>query len=145
MDELLSINVPGVRSFLVFSSFGFNPPVSNFQSYSTVALRLLHPYSTDDKTSRLMVKQFSTVRETQRGSQSYMEKRRRMKEIEVTRRRRGAVKRVDSNLASNHFPMCSPQSGTPERFTELLHREEKREEGDRGDQEEKKGSQKRRD
>ena len=30
----------------------------------TVASRLLHPYSTDDKTSRLMVKQFSTARDT---------------------------------------------------------------------------------
>ena len=57
----------------------------------TVASRLLHPYSTDEKTSRLMVKQFYSV-------------------------------------------------GHPERFTEL-HREEKREEGDRGDQE-KRGSQK---
>ena len=34
--------------------------------------------------------------------------------------------------------------GHPERFTEL-HGEEKREEGDRGDQEEKRGSQKKRD
>ena len=84
------------------------------------------------------------MRDTKRGSQSYMEKRRRMREIVVTRRRRGAVKRVDSNLASNHFPMCSPQSGTPERFTEL-HREEKREEGTIGDQEEKRVSQKGRD
>ena len=33
--------------------------------------------------------------------------------------------------------------GHPERFTEL-HGEEKREEGDRGDQEEKRGNQKRR-
>ena len=41
----------------------------------TVASRLLHPYSADDKTSRLMVKRFSTVEDTQRGSQSYMEKR----------------------------------------------------------------------
>ena len=47
-----------------------------FSLLLTVALRLLHPYSTDDKTSRLMVKRFSTVRDTQRGSQSYMEKRR---------------------------------------------------------------------
>jgi len=39
-----------------------------------VASRLLHPYNTDDKTSRLVVKQFSTVRDTQRGSQTYMEK-----------------------------------------------------------------------
>ena len=62
----------------------------------TVASRFLHPYSTENKTFRLMVKQFSTVREH------------------------------------------------PERFTEL-HREEKREEGGRGDQEEKTGSQKERD
>ena len=73
----------------------------------TVALRIPHPYSTDDKTSRLMVKRFSTVRDTQRGSQSYMEKRRGKKEIEVTGRRRGGIKRGESNLASNQFPMCS--------------------------------------
>ena len=78
-----------------------------------IASRLLHPYSTDDKTSRLMVKQFSTVRDTQRDSQSYMEKRRGRQEIEVTRRRRGGVKRGEINLASNQFPKCSPQSRTP--------------------------------
>ena len=77
----------------------------------TVASRLLHPYSTDDKTSRLMVERFSTVRDTQRGSQSYMEKRRGRWEIELTRRRRGEIRRRESNLASNQFPMCSPQSG----------------------------------
>ena len=49
--------------------------------------RLLYLYSTDDKTSRLMVKIFCTVRDTQRGSQSYMEKRRGRREIEVTRKR----------------------------------------------------------
>ena len=64
-----------------------------FSLILTVASRLLHPYSTDDKTSRLVVKQFSTVKDT------------------------------------------------PERFTEL-HGEKKREEGNRGDQEEKRGSQK---
>ena len=41
----------------------------------TVASRLLHPYHTDDKTSRLMMKSFSTVRDTWRGTLSYMEKR----------------------------------------------------------------------
>jgi len=51
------------------------------------------------------------VRDTQRGSQSYMEKRSGSREIEVTRRRRGGIKRGESKLASNHFPMCSPQSG----------------------------------
>ena len=64
-----------------------------FSLILTVASILLHPYSTDDKTSRLMVKRFSTVRDTQRGSQSYMEKRRGGREIEVTRRRRGGIKR----------------------------------------------------
>ena len=58
----------------------------------TVASRLLHPYSTVDKTSRLMVKRFSTVRDTQRGSQSYTEKRRGRKETEVSRKRKGESK-----------------------------------------------------
>ena len=79
----------------------------------TVASRLLHPYSIDDKPFRLMVKRFSTVRDTQRGSQSYMEERRGRREIEVTRRRRGGVKRRESNLASNQFPMRSLQAETP--------------------------------
>ena len=87
----------------MFSSFGIKPPASGFQLYSTVASRLLHPYSTEDKTSRLMVKQFSTVRDPQRGLQSYMEKRRGRRDIELTRRR-GGVKRGETNLASNHTP-----------------------------------------
>ena len=40
-----------------------------------------------------------------------MEKRRGRREIEVTRRRRGGIKRGESKLASKQFPMCSPQSG----------------------------------
>ena len=63
-----------------------------FSLILTVVSRLLHPYCTDDKTSRLMEKIFSTMRDTQRGSE--------------------------------------------------LHKEEKREEGDRDNQEEKRGSQK---
>ena len=90
------------------------------------------------------MKSFSAVRDTLRGSQSYMEKRRGRREIEVTRRRRGGIKKGERKLASNHFPMCSPQSGSLEMFTEL-HREEKREEGDRGDQDDKGGNQKERD
>ena len=60
----------------------------DFSLILTVALRLLHPYSTDDKTW-LMVKRFPTVRDTQKGLQSYMKKRKGRREIEVTRRRRG--------------------------------------------------------
>ena len=84
-----------------------------FSLILTVASRLLHPYSTDDKTSRVMEKRFSTMRDTQKGSLSYMEKRRGRRETEVTRRRRGGIKRGESNLASNQIPMCSPQPGTP--------------------------------
>ena len=84
-----------------------------FSLILVVASRLLHLYCTDDTTSRLIKKRFSTVRDTQRGSQSYMEKRSGRREIEVTRRRRGGIKRGESNLASNQIPMCSPQPGTP--------------------------------
>ena len=66
-----------------------------FSLILTVASRLLHPYSTNDKTSRLMVKILHS-------------------------------------------------EGHPERFEES-HREDKREEGDRSDQEEKRGNQKGRD
>ena len=86
---------PGVRSSLVFSGFEIKPPDSGFCLVFTVASRLLHLYSTIDKASRLMVKRFSTVRDTQRSSQSYMEKRRGRWEIEVTRRRRGGIKREE--------------------------------------------------
>ena len=79
-----------------------------FSLILTVASRLLHLYNTDDKTSRLMVKRFSTMRDTQRGSRSYMEKKRGKREIEVTRRKRRRIKRSESNLATNQFPMCSP-------------------------------------
>ena len=65
-----------------------------FSLIFTVVSRLILLYSTIDKTSRLKMKSFSTVRDTQRGSQ--------------------------------------------------LHGEEKREEGDRSDQEKKRGNQKRR-
>ena len=53
----------------------------------TVVSKLLLLYSTIDKTSRLKMKSFSTVRGTQRSSQSYMEKRRGRREMEVTRMR----------------------------------------------------------
>ena len=114
-----------------------------FSLILTVASGLLHLYSTDGKTSRLMMKSFSTVRDTQRGSQSYMEKRRGRREIEVTRRRRWGIKRGESKLVSNHFPICSPQSG-PLRDVHGVtqRREEKRKEGDRGVQEDKRGNQK---
>ena len=75
------------------------------------------------------MKNFSTVRDTPRGTQSYMETRRGRREIEVTRRRRGGIKRGESRLASNHFPVCSPQSGP---LRDVHRVTQRREEGGRG-------------
>ena len=84
-----------------------------------------------------MEKRFSTVKDIQRGSQSYMEKRRGRREIEVTRRRKGESKgeRAISPVINSQCALHSLKY--PERFKEL-HREEKQEEGDRGDLGEKK-------
>ena len=68
---------------------GLSPLPLDFSLILPVVSRFLQLYRTDNKTSRLMVKRFSTIRDT-------------------------------------------------ERFTEL-HEEEEREEGDRDEQEEKKG------
>ena len=63
------------------------------------------------------------MRDTQRGSQNYMEKRRGRREIEVTRRRRGGIKRGECSLSSNNSLCALYSLGPSERFTEL-HREE---------------------
>ena len=85
-----------------------------------------------------------TVWIPQSCSQNYTEKRRGKIEIEVTRRRRGGIKRGESKLASNHFPMCSSQSGSLRDVHRVIQRR-KREEGDRGGQDDKGGNQKERD
>ena len=120
MDELLLINIPWSQEFpgvLRFLDLSLLPLVISL--ILTVISRLLHLYSTNHKTSRLMEERFSTMRGTQKSSLNYMEKRTGRREIAVTRRRRGGIKRAESNLDSNQIPMCSPQPGTPERFTEL--------------------------
>ena len=71
----------------MFSGFGLSLLPLIFSLILTVASRLLHLYSTNDKTSRLKMKSFSTARDTQRDSQRYMEQRRGRKDIEVTRMR----------------------------------------------------------
>ena len=104
----------------------------------TVVSKLLLLYSTIDKTSTLKKKSFSTVRATQKGSQHYMEKRRGRRELEVTQMRSGGINSGESGLASSHFLMCTPQLDRSEMFTEL-YRDEKKEEGDRGGQKDKRG------
>ena len=71
------------------------------------------------------MKSFSTVRDIQRGSQSYMEERRGRREIEVTRRRTGGIKRGENKLASNQFLMCFPQSGPLRDVHRVTQRREK--------------------
>ena len=52
--------------------------------------------------------------------------------------RHSGINRGESGLASNHFLMCTPQLDRSEMFTEL-YRDEKKEEGDRGGQKDKRG------
>ena len=69
---------------------------------------------------------------------SYMEKRRGRREIEVTKRRRKAIKRV-SEIYPVINSLCALHSLEHQEIFTELHREEKREERDSGDQEEKRG------
>ena len=70
LDKLLLINVPLSQEFSGVFVLDLSLLHLAFSLILTVASRLLHPYSSDDKTSNLMVKRFSTMRDTQRGSQS---------------------------------------------------------------------------
>ena len=89
MDDLLLLNVPCSEEFSVVLRFsGLSLLPLDFSLILPAASRLLQLYSTDNKTSRLMGKRFSTVRDTQRGSQSYMKKRSGRREIEMSRRRK---------------------------------------------------------
>ena len=74
---------PEFRSSLMFSGFGLKRPASVFSLIFTVVSRLLL-YSTVDITPRLKMKSFSILRDTQRGSLIYMEKRRGRGKLEVT-------------------------------------------------------------
>ena len=87
------------------------------------------------------MKRFSTVRDTQKGSQNYMKKRRGRKEIEMSRSRKKGDSRGERQIYAVLYSLSvlhSPEH--PQRFTEL-DLEEKGEGGNRGDLEEKKVSQ----
>ena len=68
------------------------------------------------------MKSFSTVRDTRRGTQSYIEKRRGRKETEVARRIKGGIKRRETDPASSQFPKCSPQPGTHKEIHRVWYR-----------------------
>ena len=61
----------------------------------------------------------STVWNPQRGSRSYIKKRRGKKEIEVRRRSKGRIKGREIDLVSALFPKCVCSLEHPQRFTEL--------------------------
>ena len=84
-----------VRNCMVFTGLGLTLLPLNFSFILPIVSRLLQLCSTGNKTSRLMVKRFSTERDNQRGSQSYMKNRRGRKEIEMIRRERGIQEERD--------------------------------------------------
>ena len=81
------------------------------------------------------------MRDTQRGSQSYMKRRRGRKEIEVSRRRKRGFQRRETDLGCTLFPKCSPQPRIPTEIHRIGLRREG-EGGNRGDLGEKKENQK---
>ena len=99
-----------------------------FSLILAVASRLLHSYSTDDKTSRLVVKRFSAVGEHPESfTKLHGEEKRKEGDRGDQEEKRGN-QRGESILASNQFLMCSPQSGTVREVHRITQR---REEGGR--------------
>ena len=66
--------------------------------------------------------QSETLRE---GSQSYIEKIRERKDLEMSRRRKRGIKRKEIDLGNTLFVKCSPQPRTPRE----IHRVKKKIEG----------------
>ena len=60
-----------------------------------------------------MVKRFSTMRDTQRGSQSYMKKRRGRREIEMSRRRKGGTQEERNRSMQLSVPRVFSIAQTP--------------------------------
>ena len=63
-----------------------------FSLIFVVASRFLHPYNTSGKTFRLMVKRFSIVSDTQRGSELHEEEKREEGDRENQKEKRGNQK-----------------------------------------------------
>ena len=68
-----------------------------FSPSLTVASRLLHPYSTNAKRSRLIVKQSSTARDTERDPQLHREQKREEEDRGNQEEKRGSQKRREKS------------------------------------------------
>ena len=84
----------------------------DFSFLIPVVSRLLQLYSTGNKTSRLMVKRFSPMRDTQRGLQSYMKKRGR-REIEMSKRRKEGTQEERDRSTQFSVPKVFSVAQTP--------------------------------
>ena len=106
---------------------GLNLLPLDFSFILPIVSRLLQLYSTDNKTSRLMVKRFSTVRVNQRGSQSYMKNRRGWKEIEMSRRRKRITQEERDRSTQLSVPKVFSIAQTPTKIHRIgLGRERER-------------------
>ena len=92
---------------------GLNLLPLDFSFILPVVSRLLQLYSTDNKTSRLMAKRFSPIRDTQRGSQSYMKKKRGRREIEMSKRRKGGTQEERDRSTQLSVPKVFSVAQTP--------------------------------
>ena len=113
MNDLLLLNVPCSQEFSGVLRFGACLLPLDFSFILPVVSRLLQLYSTDNKTSRLLAKRFSPVRETQRGSQSYMKKRRGRREIEMSRRRKRGTQEERDRSTQLSVPKVFSVAQTP--------------------------------
>ena len=101
------------RSFWCSQVLGLSLPPLDFSFILPVVSRLLQVYSTDNKTSRLMAKRFSPVRDTLRDSQSYMKKRRGRREIEMSRRRKRGTQEERDRSTKLSVPRVLSVAQTP--------------------------------
>ena len=85
----------------------------DFSFILLVVSRLVQLSRTDNKTSRLMLKRFSTMRDTQRVSQSYMKRRRVRREIEMSRRRKRGIQEERDRSTQFSVPRVFSIAQTP--------------------------------
>ena len=85
----------------------------DFSLILSVVSRLLPPHSTDNKTSRLMVKGFSTVRDTQRFTVLHQEEESEEGDRREQKEKKGGFKKGETDLVCTLFPKCSLQPRTP--------------------------------
>ena len=85
----------------------------DFSFILPIVSSLLQLYSTDNKTYRLMVKRFSTMRDNQRGSQSYMKRKRGRREIEMSRRRKRGTQEERDRSTQLSVPKVFSIAQTP--------------------------------